>query len=1200
MKRSIYLSIYFSIAILTFGVFFLNLFVNKVSASASLTISSASLASDGRALTVNIGNVSGSLSPATGVTGFTVKLAGSPLEASTTVSSASTVTINLATIILSGQTITLDLATSPTSNLTDTGSNTPQGQTNVAITNSSTQQGTTTTSSNSNLYYFAKTTSSNNGTHNFIQMGGDNHRLDTVVNGTDLDAQLYPGSYQITVDGSTTSKTVSGSNFNWVSLFSGKVNTAHTVSIVGTYIEKDNALRIVAPTGAALSAPAGYGTFLPISQAPFSTYIQLDGGAISADYGSYGSAYNWQGDSMMRFNAAVTDIYFWGYQGSGKIVVYQDGVEIANFIPTGASIWGLMHIATGLDSGSHLYEIAEIEPSDPVKGFYVYGLMLSGGTGLVSTKPAEKTGVLWYGDSIVAESGSPDLVDKRLGDLWLATRPLNLNPIQRGIPGWTVSTQLRNAVATQVTTISPKPQVIFLEGGVNDQRASVTIGNTSTAGTFAGDMKTMITSVATGLPATSTIFVRAILPNSSTNSTNRSLYTAAQQAAVNAYMAGNPTVQALYINTDNWISATPNVNTDSGGLHLSMSGYAKVANREIPLINGIVNGTSYTVSGPSNGTSSQASTNFTVALPGGATFTGDQTITIADGGNGGTFTPSVGSTGVSSVTVTPATSTTSFTFTYNAATAGTKTLTFTNGQNWTDSTSTAYVANSGVTTPTVTTTAASSITGTTTTLNGSITAINGADASQSGFAYGTSSDLSITIATTTLGAQTGTITFSSSVSSLSPYTTYYFRAYATNSAGTGYGTIQSFTTLDITAPTVSMTAPANSATVSGSSVSLAATASDNVAVAGVQFKLDTSTNIGSEDTTSTYGVTWDSTAAVDGPHTLIAVARDAAGNYATSTAVTVTVDNTAPVRSSGAPTTTLAYGTTGTTISLATNESATCKYSTSSSTAYSSMTAFSTTGTTNHSSAVTGLSDGNTYTYYVKCSDEQSNINGTNYSFSFSIDTDTVAPVITSVSASSLTTTGATITWTTDENATSQVVYGTSTSYGLETTSDATPVQSHSVALSGLTASTLYHYAVVSTDALGNTATSSDKTFTTTSVSAGSVFTGTAPQTSARGSVGYLPSYQFHIPSLPQPVLFLFDRDLQAGNAHAQVKLLQQYLNTHGFIVSKIGAGSVGNETTIFGPATKAALIKFQKAVGIKPASGYFGPITRKFMAGLK
>ena len=59
-------------------------------------------------------------------------------------------------------------------------------------------------------------------------------------------------------------------------------------------------------------------------------------------------------------------------------------------------------------------------------------------------------------------------------------------------------------------------------------------------------------------------------------------------------------------------------------------------------------------------------------------------------------------------------------------------------------------------------------------------------------------------------------------------------------------------------PTVSITAPASGATVSGAAVTVSATASDNVGVAGVQFKLD-GANLGAEDTTSPYSVTWNST-----------------------------------------------------------------------------------------------------------------------------------------------------------------------------------------------------------------------------------------------------------------------------------------------------------------------------------------------------
>ena len=76
----------------------------------------------------------------------------------------------------------------------------------------------------------------------------------------------------------------------------------------------------------------------------------------------------------------------------------------------------------------------------------------------------------------------------------------------------------------------------------------------------------------------------------------------------------------------------------------------------------------------------------------------------------------------------------------------------------------------------------------------------------------------------------------------------------------------------------------------------------------------------------------------------------------------------------------------------------------------------------------------------------------------------------------------------------------------------------------------------------------------------------------------------------------IFKKDLKYGQVSSDVKLLQQYLNNNGFTVAKTGVGSKGKENNRFGPATKAALIKFQKAKGIKPAVGYFGPVTREYI----
>jgi beta-lactamase superfamily II metal-dependent hydrolase len=91
---------------------------------------------------------------------------------------------------------------------------------------------------------------------------------------------------------------------------------------------------------------------------------------------------------------------------------------------------------------------------------------------------------------------------------------------------------------------------------------------------------------------------------------------------------------------------------------------------------------------------------------------------------------------------------------------------------------------------------------------------------------------------------------------------------------------------------------------------------------------------------------------------------------------------------------------------------------------------------------------------------------------------DTDPPVISNVQASAITASGATITWTTDEASNSAVEYGLTTSYG-SSASNTANVSNHSIALSGLSANTLYHYRVKSTDSAGNTATSVDHSFQT-------------------------------------------------------------------------------------------------------------------------
>src|SRR5690554_5602956 len=98
--------------------------------------------------------------------------------------------------------------------------------------------------------------------------------------------------------------------------------------------------------------------------------------------------------------------------------------------------------------------------------------------------------------------------------------------------------------------------------------------------------------------------------------------------------------------------------------------------------------------------------------------------------------------------------------------------------------------NTGI--PVLSTTAITDITQTTAKSGGNITSDGGAPITVHGVCWSTNENPTIDDNKTEDG--TGAVSFTSSVTGLEPNTTYYLRAYATNSAGNGYGSTMSFTT----------------------------------------------------------------------------------------------------------------------------------------------------------------------------------------------------------------------------------------------------------------------------------------------------------------------------------------------------------------------------------------------------------------------
>lgn len=133
-------------------------------------------------------------------------------------------------------------------------------------------------------------------------------------------------------------------------------------------------------------------------------------------------------------------------------------------------------------------------------------------------------------------------------------------------------------------------------------------------------------------------------------------------------------------------------------------------------------------------------------------------------------------------------------------------------------------------------------------------------------------------------------------------------------------------------------------------------------------------------------------------------------------------------------------------------------------------------------SATLGTLTAGTYTGHITVTATGAQGSPGRVTVTFSVSPD-APPVISNAAATSISTSGAVITWRTDKPASSQVSYGTTAGYGSSSALDPALVTAHSVTLSGMTAGTLYHYQVRSADSLGTLGTSSDLTFTTTTPS---------------------------------------------------------------------------------------------------------------------
>ena len=75
-------------------------------------------------------------------------------------------------------------------------------------------------------------------------------------------------------------------------------------------------------------------------------------------------------------------------------------------------------------------------------------------------------------------------------------------------------------------------------------------------------------------------------------------------------------------------------------------------------------------------------------------------------------------------------------------------------------------------------------------------------------------------------------------------------------------------------------------------------------------------------------------------------------------------------------------------------------------------------------------------------------------------------------------------------------------------------------------------------------------------------------------------------------------RDLVVGSVGEDVRVLQRWLNSHGYPITIYGPGAAGFETTYFGQLTQAALARYQVSIGVIPATGNLDLATRLKISG--
>jgi len=384
-----------------------------------------------------------------------------------------------------------------------------------------------------------------------------------------------------------------------------------------------------------------------------------------------------------------------------------------------------------------------------------------------------------------------------------------------------------------------------------------------------------------------------------------------------------------------------------------------------------------------------------------------------------------------------------------------------------------------LTTPTVTTTAATNIAETSATSGGNVTSAGGGSLTVTGRGVCYATTTNPTISNSIVSTGTGTGSFTSSITGLTQNTTYYVRAYATNTYGTSYGSQISFKTLNV--PTVTTTAASSvtqTSANSGGNVTSAGGGSLTVTERGVCYATTTNPIISNSIVASGTG-TGTYTTSLTGltPGTVYYARAYATNSVGTGygSQITITTPSIPVLTTTTITSITSSGSTSGGTISSSVGSTVTARgvcYATTQNPTISNSITSNGTGTGAFTSTITGLTPATTY--YVRA--YATNTTGTGYGNELSFTTTSVgSPSLTTTAITSITQTtassGGNVTSDGGLSVTSRgVVWSTNISptIALSTkTSNGTGTGAFTSSITGLTASTTYYVRAYATNSNG-------------------------------------------------------------------------------------------------------------------------------------